>query len=98
MKYKERQILANTAKTLVQSKVNFNKDYDKTLLKAYENNDKLHMEVKANQARNYKQQKEWDLDHSKNMVERDQFKSKLAKMSLDNSKKAISKRSHSAQK
>lgn len=46
------------------------------MLKAYENNDKLHKEVKENQARNYRQQKEWDLDHSKNMIERDQFKSK----------------------
>jgi hypothetical protein len=78
IKNKERTILANAAKTLVQSKVDFNKQYDNTLSKAYQDNDKLNSEERANKTRNYQQARNWELDHTKNMVERDQFKSKLA--------------------
>ena len=75
---KERTILANAARTLVQSKVDFNKQYDKSLSQAYRDNDKLNEEERNNKTRNYTQARNWDLDHSKNMVERDQYKSKLA--------------------
>jgi hypothetical protein len=71
IKNKERTILANAAKTLVQSKVDFNKQYDNTLSKAYQDNDKLNSEERANKTRNYQQARNWELDHTKNMVERD---------------------------
>lgn len=71
----------------MEAKVNFNKEYDKSLKTAIIANEKLHSEELENKTRNYQDARKWEVEHTKNMVERDQFKSKLAQQSLENSKK-----------
>lgn len=55
----------------MEAKVNFNKEYDKSLKTAIIANEKLHSEELENKTRNYQDARQWELEHTKNMVERD---------------------------
>ncbi|CAD8115410.1 unnamed protein product [Paramecium sonneborni] len=84
---RERKILAEQAKRLVKAKVDFNQAYDHELKTAYQMNDQLYREETDNRTQMHNIQKEWKLEHTKNMITRDEYKQKISEISLQNSKK-----------
>ncbi|CAD8195383.1 unnamed protein product [Paramecium pentaurelia] len=84
---KERKILAEQAKRLVKTKVDFNQAYDKELKTAYQMNEELYQQEAQNRTQMHNIQREWKEEHTKNMISRDEYKQKISETSLKNSKK-----------
>jgi hypothetical protein len=88
--------MTESAKKLVEKKIEFLRNYDDTLEIANKENEQLHRELREEKLKLHKIQREYELEHTKNMVERDPFKQKLSEYSLGLSKKMKSRTSGSA--
>ncbi|KRX04389.1 hypothetical protein PPERSA_05650 [Pseudocohnilembus persalinus] len=87
IKYKERKILAETAKRTVKQKQEWNNEYDKKYEKAQKENEILFRQIRDDKRALVTSIKEFEQAHNQNMVERDTFKYKMSEMSLTNAKK-----------
>ena len=83
--------MTESAKKLVEDKINFLRTYDETLEIANKENEQLHREIREEKLKLHKIQREYEFEHTKNMVERDPFKQKLSEFSLSQSKNKKSK-------
>ena len=73
----ERTILASAAKNSILDKIEFMKKYDENLEKANKENEILFREQREEKERLHDIQREFQINHIRNMMERDPYKTKI---------------------
>lgn len=84
--------MSNQAKSQVNKKVTFLRNYDKNYQEAYKANELLHREMREEKAQQYELIKEYERKHLQHMIMRDPYKSKISEDSLRGTFMETSKR------
>lgn len=79
-------MLAERAKTLVETKVQELQDYDRRLELANKENEILYREEREEKERMVRETRHYEHEHKKRMEDRDPYKTKIATMSLTQAK------------
>lgn len=83
---KERNLLAKAAETEIKSKLDIMKNFDSELQRANKENEELYKEDREEKMNKYLTAKQFEKEHTQNMISRDTYKQKISEMSLSKAK------------
>lgn len=83
---KERNLLAKAAEADIQSKLDIMKNFDNELQRANKENEELYKEDREEKMNKYLTVKQFEKEHTQNMINRDTYKQKISEMSLSKAK------------